>query len=174
MSFCSGKFLSATIAVLSLFLLLSTGCRQEKTGNAKIFRTSINKLIATLDPALAADTACQFMTASFYDTPLQYSFTKRPYTLEPSMLTDMPEFSPDGSSLTCRLRSDLLFQKALCFPGDNARKVTADDVIFSILRLADARVQSTGYWLVRGRIKGLEEFRARTANLPEQDLSPFS
>ena len=173
MSFCSGKFLSATIAVLSLFLLLSTGCRQEKTGNAKIFRTSINKLIATLDPALAADTACQFMTASFYDTPLQYSFTKRPYTLEPSMLTDMPEFSPDGSSLTCRLRSDLLFQKALCFPGDNARKVTADDVIFSILRLADARVQSTGYWLVRGRIKGLEEFRARTANLPEQDLSPY-
>ena len=150
-----------------------TGCRKKEVENAKIFKTSINKLIATLDPALAADTACQFMTASFYDTPLQYSFTKRPYELEPSMLESMPEFSGDGTVLTCRLRDDLFFQKAPCFPDNNARKVNAKDVVFSILRLADSRVHSTGYWLIRGRIRGLEEFRSLTLSAPENDFTPY-
>lgn len=166
----SGKFLFAALVFLCVLLV---GCRQKQSEDKKIFRTSMNKLIATLDPALAADTACQFMTASFYDTPLQYSFTKRPYELEPSMLEKMPEFSSDGTVLTCRLRDDLLFQKAPCFSGEQSRKVTAPDVVFSILRLADARVHSTGYWLIRGRIKGLEEFRNRTLNLSEKDFSPY-
>ena len=166
----SGKFLFAALVFLCVLLV---GCRQKQSEDKKIFRTSMNKLIATLDPALAADTACQFMTASFYDTPLQYSFTKRPYELEPSMLEKMPEFSSDGTVLTCRLRDDLLFQKAPCFSGEQSRKVTALDVVFSILRLADTRVHSTGYWLIRGRIKGLEEFRNRTLNLSEKDFSPY-
>ena len=170
-------FLRKRTSIFLSFLLLAllcicSGCR-KKDDNRNVFRTSINKLIATLDPALAADTASQFMTASFYDTPLQYSFSKRPYVLEPSMLETMPEFSSDGTVLTCRLRDDLYFQNAPCFPDKASRKVTAQDVIFSILRLADARVHSTGYWLIRGRIKGLDSFRSMTLKTPENDFSPY-
>ena len=168
---------SGSVFVILFFALLTLiflpGCSDEKMEEKRVFRTSVNKLIATLDPALAADTACQFMTASFYDTPLQYSFTKRPYELEPSMLEKMPVFSADGTVLTCRLRDDLLFQKAPCFPDQKNRKVRSKDVLFSILRLADARVHSTGYWLIRGRIKGLKEFRDLTLNAPENDFSPY-
>jgi len=139
----------------------------------RVFHTSINKLLATLDPALAADTACQFMTASFYDTPLQYDFRARPYRLEPSMLAEMPEFSPDGKTMTCRLRDDLFFQKNECFRNDSERKVDAQDFIFSMLRLADPRLRSTGYWLIRGKIEGLDEFREAAQKLPSNDFSVY-
>ena len=159
--------------LILLLCLIFSGCGKNDAEGKRVFHTSVNKLIATLDPALAADTACQFMTASFYDTPLQYSYTKRPCELEPSMLESMPEFSPDGTVITCRLRKDLVFQKAPCFSGDQQRIVTSDDVIFSILRLADTRIQSTGYWLIRGKIKGMDAFRDLTKKAAPGDFSPY-
>ena len=155
-------------------LLAFTACgpAPEQRG-ARILKISPGKKIASLDPALAADTSSQYMTAAFYDTPLQYSYTKRPYVLEPSMLETMPVLSPDRKTYRCTLRKDLLFQPAPCFPDRNSRRVTADDMIFSILRLADPRVRSTGYWLVRGRIKGIEQFRERAANVSQNDFSVY-
>ena len=163
------------LAVLLAGLPCFTACGPE-TGNdgRRILKISPGKKIATLDPALAADTASQYMTAAFYDTPLQYSYTRRPYTLEPSMLEKMPELSADRKTYRCTLRKDLLFQPSKCFPDRKSRMVSADDLIFSILRLADPRVRSTGYWLVRGRIKGIEQFRERAAKAPRQDFSVYN
>ena len=160
--------------LLLTVLLTFTACGPApETDHARILRISPGKKIASLDPALAADTASQYMTAAFYDTPLQYSYTKRPYVLEPSMLEAMPELSPDRKTYRCRLRADLLFQPSKCFPDRRSRAVTSDDLIFSILRLADPRVRSTGYWLVRGRIKGIEEFRERAAKAPKGNFSVY-
>ena len=65
---------------LLLCLLTSTlivwccSCGQDTgTDRQRILRISPGKKIASLDPALAADTASQYMTAAFYDTPLQYN-----------------------------------------------------------------------------------------------------
>lgn len=155
-------------------LLFCSGCGPAPDSAGKrILRISPGKKIASLDPALAADTASQYMTAAFYDTPLQYSYTKRPYVLEPSMLEAMPVLSPDRRTYRCTLRRDLLFQNSKCFPDRKSRTVTADDMIFSILRLADPRVRSTGYWLVRGRIKGIEQFRERAGAAPKNDFSVY-
>ena len=64
-------------AVLALMLGLAACGRAPETENKRILRISPGKKIASLDPALAADTASQYMTAAFYDTPLQYSYTKQ-------------------------------------------------------------------------------------------------
>ena len=77
-------------ALSAIILILSACGPAPDTRGRRILRISPGKKIATLDPALAADTASQYMTAAFYDTPLQYSYTKRPYGLEPSMLQTMP------------------------------------------------------------------------------------
>jgi len=164
----------ALIPVLLAVLLGSAACGPApETAGKRILRISPGKKIATLDPALAADTTSQYMTAAFYDTPLQYSYTRRPYELKPSMLSAMPELSADRKTYRCTLRKDLLFQQAPCFPDRNSRKVTAGDLIFSILRLADPRVRSTGYWLVRGRIKGIEQFREQAAQASKDDFSVY-
>ena len=156
----------------SLFLLLSCG-PVPGTEDGRILRISPGKKITSLDPALAADTVSQYMTAAFYDTPLQYSYTKRPYMLEPSMLESMPVLSADRKTYRCKLRRDLFFQPSECFPDRTSRTVTADDMIFSILRLADPRNRSSGYWLVRGRIKGIEQFREQAAKAPKGDLTVY-
>ena len=161
------------ICLLSALLLAGCSDRPEPAEGKRLLRVSINKILATLDPALAADTVCQYMTAAFYDTPLQYAYWKRPYELEPSMLRRMPEISPDSTRLLCELRDDLYFQEAPCFSGRAERKITSRDVVFSILRLADARVKSSGYWLIRGRIRGIEAFRKRTENAAPGDLFPY-
>ena len=70
-----------------------------------------------------------------------------------------------------RLRNDIYFQDDPCFPGGKGRAVTARDVIYSIKRLADPAVQSTGYWLVAGKIKGLDEFFNRAAAGGKADYS---
>jgi ABC-type transport system substrate-binding protein len=44
---------------------------------------------------------------------------------------------------------------------------------FSILRLADERNHSPGYWLIRGKIKGIGAFRAATAESAPWDFSPY-
>ena len=160
---------------LLLAALLLTGCpKRNEPENRIVLHTCINKILATLDPALAADTVCQYMVASFYDTPLQYSYLKRPCELEPSMLKKMPEVSPDSTRFLCELRDDLYFQPGDCFPKEkSSRKITSRDVVFSILRLADARLKSSGYWLIRGKVKGVEAFRKRTASAAPGDLSPY-
>jgi len=166
--------ISLLFPVLLTGLLTFTACGPApEADSARILRISPGKKIASLDPALAADTASQYMTAAFYDTPLQYSYTKRPYVLEPSMLEAMPELSADRKTYRCRLRGDLLFQPSKCFPDRKSRAVTSDDLIFSILRLADPRVRSTGYWLVRGRIRGIEAFRERAAKASKGDFSVY-
>ena len=126
----NSRFLLSAFLLLALF---ATACseRTENGENKRVLHTSINKILATLDPALAADTVCQYMAASFYDTPLQYSYRKRPYELEPSMLRRMPQVSPDSTRFLCELRDDLYFQPGPCFAGGkDRRKITSRDVVF--------------------------------------------
>ena len=72
---------------------------------------------------------------------------------------------------TFRLRDDIYFQDDPCFPNGKGRRVTANDVIHSIKRLADPRVQSTGFWLVAGKIEGIDDFFKRSVKAGKADYS---
>lgn len=131
--------------------------------------------VKTMDPALASDLASRNIVAAFYDTLLQYNYTERPYRLEPSMLESMPSHSPDFTSYTMKLRDDLYFQEDKCFTGMSKaqRKITAKDVIFSFLRVADGRLHSPVFWMFRGKIKGIDEFMDKTTTAPQGDYSLY-
>lgn len=165
------------MAVFALLLAALPGCGRtdSASGAQRTLVMSMGRLVTSLDPALASDTTSQYMVGAFYDTPLQYSYTERPYKLEPSMLESLPEPLDGMMAFKCVLREGLLFQDASCFKGlpPEARRVTASDMAFSILRLADARIKSGGFWLVRGRIKGVDAFREASAKLPPGDLSIY-
>ena len=160
---------------MMILCVLSAGCGGERNGEdgKKRLEISLGKRITSLDPALAADTASQYMVGAFYDTPLQYSYRKRPYQLECSMLAELPKVSTDMRIFRWGLRDDVYFQESACFPDKPSRKVTGGRLVFSMLRLADSRVRSSGYWLIRGKIKGIEAgFRKQTETAEKDDFSP--
>lgn len=125
--------------------------------------------VKTLDPAQADDLASRNMVAGLFDTLLEYDYVARPYRLVPSMLAEMPKANKTLDVYTFRLRDDLRFAADRCFDGlpESARNITAKDVLYSILRIADRRSHSPVYWLFRGKIKGLDAFHG--AEKPDYD-----
>jgi oligopeptide transport system substrate-binding protein len=169
------KYLHSAM-ILSLFLLCSCGegGNTAKKESGRVLYTNAGGKINTLDPALASDYTSSQMIMSFYDTLLQYDYVERPYKLIPSMLQSMPQVSADCLNYKFKLKTDLYFQDNPCFKNKEERRITSKDVVFSFLRLADARVHSSGFWLWRGKVKGADEFYDKTAKLKPGDMTPYS
>ncbi|MEM4247887.1 MAG: ABC transporter substrate-binding protein [Candidatus Nanoarchaeia archaeon] len=164
--------------IIVFFAIFAISCAKNdntEEENLKVFRTGIGGRVNTLDPALADDLVSAYVVGSLYDTLLQYDYLARPYKLIPSALAKMPELSDDMLSYKFTLRDDLYFQNAPCFDAQNpqSRKVRTDDVIFSILRVADARLHSPGFWLIRGKIKGIDNFYEKSAKFAKNDFSIY-
>lgn len=135
---------------------------------------SVGFQINTLDPALAADSPTLSVCSAFYDTLIQYRYnTENQSILESAMLAKLPELQMDGKTYLCTLRNDLFFQKSSAFPDRESRRVTSRDVVFSLKRLADARLHSPGYDIVRDLIAGIDSFYERTKTLPNNDFSVY-
>ncbi len=125
----------------------------------RILHTSGGSRVKTLDPAQADDLASRNMVAGIFDTLLEYDYTERPYKLVPGMLAEMPAVNGTLDVYTFTLRPGLRFAADRCFDGGFARNITARDVRYSILRIADPRSHSPVFWLFRGKIRGLDFFR---------------
>ena len=174
-----GRLITGFILVLLIF---TSGCREAKSGdnaNERTLFTTPGGKINTLDPALSADLASSYMVGAVYDTLLQYNYLKRPYTLEPSMLKEMPKSDKKMMNYHFTLRDDLYFTPDKCF-GINPdgtlkkRKITAKDVEFTFLRIADERLHSPGYWLFRDKIRGIGKFRKKSADCKDGDNSIYN
>lgn len=157
-----------------LAVLCTVGCERAGTEKEELveLRLSSGGQVKTLDPILADDAPSRNLAAALFDTLLEYDYLARPYRLRPSMLRAMPEVSADGKRWTFALRPDLLFAADPCFDGVS-RQVTARDVIFSFLRLADARNHSPVYWTIRGKIEGVDAFREASLHAKVGDFSLY-
>ncbi len=171
----STRFLFAAAA--AALMLWCGGCGEggREEAAVPVIRVADGGRIVSLDPVLAADLRSQRLVNAFFDTLLAYRYPGLPYELEPSMLAARPEVAEGGAVYRFRLRDDLFFQRDPCFGGadDPARKIDADAVIFSLLRLADCRLHSATYSLFRGKIAGFEEFYAATADAAPGDFSMY-
>jgi len=139
----------------------------------------------TLDPAQASDTNSAEILSQIYDSLYQNAYLARPYRVEPALAAGYPEkrffyeaVEEKGAvrrvermEYVFKLKDDIFFQDDPCFPGGKGRRVTAGDVVYAIKRLADPAVQSTGYWLVEGKIKGMDAFFKEAAATGKADYS---
>lgn len=147
--------------------------------------TALGEDPRTLDPAQVSDTTSAEILCQFYDALYQHAYLDRPYRVVPALAASYPEkrifyetVQEKGETkkkarmeYIFKLRDDILFQDDPCFPGGKGRRVIANDVIYSIKRLADPAVQSTGYWLVVGKIKGIDDFFKKAAAAGKADYS---
>lgn len=131
----------------------------------------------TLDPAISYGTADTVVTSKVYDTLLEYHYLKRPYTLEPGMARDIPKAKvlEDGRvQYSFELREEIWFATDPCFalsgqPKDRLRRrVTAQDFVFELSRIADPALASPVVETF-SILEGLVDFGARLKERREKD-----
>ena len=163
--------------MFSSFLLLFffTGCGpsvlQRPESNDEMTYYGAAARIRGFDPAKAGDVASALAVSKIYEGLVQYAYLDRPYRVEPLLVEAMPDISADGLTYTFRLRKGIYFQDDPCFTatGGKGRELTAEDFVYSIKRIADAKNASSGYWAFNGRIVGLDEFRAASGGSEPTD-----
>ncbi len=170
----SFRMLGQVVSAMLFFMLLimQSGCGNEAVPSRTIHLATAS-MVKTLDPALADDLASRNMAGALYDTLLEYDYLQRPYQLKPSMLSSMPEMIDGGRSYRFTLRDDLYFVPDLCFENEQnsraSRRVRSSDVIFSLLRIADGSLHSPLFWLLRGKVRGIDEFFRQTGEEKDPD-----
>ncbi len=177
----------ALLAVL-VVAVCAAGCGNNpypSDGGKAVLYAGLTEDPRTLDPAQVSDTNSAAILCQIYDSLYQNAFLDRPYRVVPALARDFPEkriFYEDVQEegvmkkvarmeYTFRLRDDIFFQDDPCFPGGKGRRVTANDIIYAIKRLADPAVHSTGYWLVAGKIKGIDAFFKDAAGRKRADYA---
>ncbi len=148
--------------VLCLLGVLPACSRKLRTAAADPNTLYLSTLrIRGFDPAKVGDVSSAQALQRIYEGLVQVSYLDRPYRVEPLLAESMPAVSPDGLSYTFKLRPGIYFQDDPCFVAEQGRgrEVVADDVAYSLKRVADARNASTGWWAFDQRIQGLNEFR---------------
>lgn len=137
---------------------LLCGCRDS--GKDSRIHLASGGRVRTLDPLYADDLSSRNMVAAFYDTLLEYAYPERPCRLRPAMLETMPESRAGHTEYRFRLRNDLYFTPDLCF-GGKKRKITSDDVLYSLRRLEDPAALSPLRWMVRDKFAELKVLNDR-------------
>ncbi len=154
-----------------LILFLTISCTKKVDQNVKVLNLAVSAEIKGLDPIFADDLYSGGEVARIYEGLLEYHYLKRPYTLIPNLAESMPEVSKDGSTYTFKIKQGVFFHNDACFPGGNGRELKAQDFVYSIKRLADPKLQSSGWWLLQDKIAGLDEWRNKFTNTPEVNYS---
>jgi ABC-type transport system substrate-binding protein len=156
-------------ALLVLCALVCVACgKKEQATNGPPRKVIIHNRIEapkSLDPVKQFEVSSGELLRTVYSALFRYHYLKRPYQLEPDLLTKMPELSADGLTYSFELRQDVLFNDDACFPGGKGRVLNADDVIYSIKRYADANLNQLSYSLLQGAIVGMDAFRDQTRTL---------
>lgn len=155
----SSRQLVAFLVVLAALI----GCSREQNFDEKVLNLTTPAKFKGYDPAFAADLYSGNEVGKVYEGLLEFHYLKRPYELAPNIAETLPTVSSDGLTYTFKIRNDVKFHDSEVFPDGKGRLVTADDVVYSIKRLADPKLQSTGWWLLDGKLVGLNEWRTKNA-----------
>ncbi len=159
------------ILPLLLLLGLTTSCSKKEVEKGKVLNLTVTAKVKGMDPIYANDLYSNNEVARVYEGLLEYHYLKRPYTLIPNLAEKLPEVSDNGLTYTFKIKKGVLFHDDPAFKDGKGRELTADDFVYSIKRLADPKLQALGWWLLDGKIKGLNDWRKKYANLPSVDYT---
>lgn len=144
---------------LGLAVLAFAACTRDRNLNEKVLHITVENKVKGMDPINTGDTYASTEVARVYEGLLQYHYLKRPYELRPNLAAEMPKVSKDGLTYTFKLKKGVLFHDNKCFKDGVGREMVADDVVYSIKRLADPRNNAIGWWLLDEKVQGLNEWR---------------
>ena len=144
---------SLSFCVLICILL---SCDTHRHDDKKIFHYNEQTGIASLDPAFAKNQSIMWAVHQLYNTLVEVDSNMQ---LSPSLAKNW-EISNDNLSFTFHLRNDIFFHDDDCFSNGKGRKLTADDVAYSLARIVDRSVASPGAWIFNNRVDSIDGFLA--------------
>ena len=103
------------ILVVIIFAVTSACGPQDSEHSSRVYTHVLPEEPASLDPLQGSSVYSQAMLTLVYDTLFRYSYFKRPRSLVPSLATQMPEFSEDGTMVTIDLRQNVIFADSGAF-----------------------------------------------------------
>ena len=129
-------------------------CRSHVHPDKKIFRYNEASGIASLDPAFAKNQSIMWAVHQLYNTLVEVDEKMQ---LKPSLAKSW-EFSVDKRSILFHLRTDVFFHDDPVFLNAKGRKMTAEDVRYSLQRIIDKSTASPGSWIFNNRVDSISAF----------------
>ena len=160
------KMKNILLALTLVTASILSGCAKKQDASERVLNIVSPAEIKGFDPIMADDLYSGREIGKIYEGLLEYHWLKVPYELAPNLAEAMPEISKDGITYTFKIRKGVLFQDDAAFPNGKGRELEASDFVYSIKRLADSKTQANGWWILDGKLKGLNEWREKNADLP--------
>ncbi|MCP3660811.1 MAG: hypothetical protein GY830_11115 [Bacteroidetes bacterium] len=154
------------IAFLSIITTIYLHKNKHKKP-ATLNLVSLHK-IKTLDPILCIDTHSFIHINSVYETLFKYDpFQKN--EIKPCLSKNLP--IKENNSYVIKLKKGVKFQNDECFSEGKGRELKSHDIKFSILRNADPNLNGKHFWLLDGKIKGLNRWRKNQRKKNQTDYN---
>lgn len=136
-----------------------------KTTNPTVHYDVYSSGIRSIDPTTCGDVTSSSFQGEFYEGLYTYHYLLRdkgrPVVI-PALAAEMPHVSDDRLTYTIKLKKGVKYHRNPCFGKKFAtREVEAKDFVLAFKRIADPHnVRADLSWsLIRGKIRGLDEFR---------------
>src|SRR5207237_619178 len=116
--------------------------------------------LKTLDPAEIDDTESAGVVGNVFETLYNYEYGAKPYKLFPQVASEMPQVSPDGKTMTIKLRKGIHYYdpRKKVFPGGKGPEIKAQDFVYAWKRVSNFQLGHTANYgaMFEGRIVGLD------------------
>lgn len=152
--------MKSLVLVLSC-MFLAFACSKEKTFDEREVNLISPEKISGFDPINASDRYSGNETGKVYEGLFEFHPLKRPYELMPNLAEALPVVSADGLTYLFKIRKGVLFHDSPAFKDGIGRELKASDIVYSIKRLADPKLNAKGWWLLDDRLVGLNEWRTK-------------
>lgn len=136
------KYVKQLLAIFLLLLISACGNRHEDLEGKTVFRYNESAGITSLDPAFARNQANIWAVNQLFNGLVQLDSN---LLVQPCIAKSW-DVSEDGMIYTFTLRNDVYFHDNVCFAEGKGRKVTSEDVVYSLQRLTDPTIASPGAW----------------------------
>lgn len=161
------------LLVLMVLAIWFYRSRPKTTQNPKekVLVTLADANIKGFDPAQGGTVYGTIEITKVYEGLFEYHYLKEACELVPNLAAEMPTISADGRVYTIKIKPGVKFQDNSCFEGGKGRELVAEDFVYSLKRVADSRVQSSGYSLLSEKIQGLSVWHEKYAETAAADYT---
>ncbi len=165
-----GALKPVTHLLFIIFFISGISCNEAAKNTKKVFRYNETTGIATLDPAFAKNQSIMWAVHQLYNTLVEVDSN---LNIVPSLAKKW-EVSNNRKTYTFLLRQDVFFHDDPAFENGVGRKMTAQDVVFSLQRIMDKKTASSGAWIFNNRVDTVKPFVALNDSVFQLNLlRPF-